>query len=340
MDGGYISVVIITGFLGSGKTTLLRHWLEQPSFQKTIVIVNEFGKVGLDQRVLRRVEENTILLGGGCACCQVRADLVNELGRIIDLRDQGETEVDQVVIETSGLADPAPILFSIMTDSMLRHHYKVKHVVSCLDSVNGKLHLENGMEAVKQIAVADRVILTKTDLAQEEEKQELYTRIYEINPMAAVLEAVYGEIPPEKVFGNEIYGKQDLIRLHSKVKSESVHTTGVRTISIGFEKPLNWAAFGIWLSALLYAHGEAVYRVKGILDTGEEGPVLLNGVQHIIHPPQHLDSWNEEEHQSSLVFIMRDIDPELILKSLKAFQSFIGSKAEIREICLELYNES
>lgn len=339
MDGGYIPVVIITGFLGSGKTTLLRYWLEQPSFQGTMVIVNEFGKVGLDQRVLRRVEENTILLGGGCACCNIRSDLVNELGKIIDMRDRGEIEIEQLVIETSGLADPAPILFSIMTDSVLRHHYVVKHVISCLDSVNGRLHLEHGMEAVKQIAVADRVILTKTDLADDAKKQDLYTRIYEINPVAVVLEAVYGEIAPERVFGNEAYGKQDMLHLQSNAEAKSVHTMGVRTISIGFEQPLNWAAFGIWLSALLFAHGEAVYRVKGILDTGEEGPVLLNGVQHIIHPPQHLESWNDEKHQSSLVFIMRDIAPELILESLRAFQSFIGAKAEIREICQELYSK-
>lgn len=338
MATGYIPVVIITGFLGSGKTTLLSYWLKQPAFRNTVVIVNEFGKVGLDQRVLRRVEENTILLGGGCACCNVRADLVKELGNIIDMRDRGELEVDQVVIETSGLADPAPILFSIMTDKMLCHHYQIKHVISCLDSVNGKLHLTSSNESVKQIAVADRVILTKTDLAEKEDLQELYDRIYAINPVAVVLKSAYGEIAPEKVFtSEEAYIKPNKTSLHRMAGIKNVHTTEVRTISIGFEQALNWAAFGIWLSALLYAHGEAIFRVKGILDTGEDGPVLLNGVQHIIHPPQHLDSWKDEERRSSLVFIMRDIDPQLILESLKAFQSFIGAKAEIRELYLDPY---
>lgn len=187
MAEGYITVIIVTGFLGSGKTTLLSNWLPNPIFRRTAVIVNEFGQVGLDQRILRRIEEKTILLGGGCACCKVRQDLVDELTRIVDDRDKGKMDIDQVLIETSGLADPAPILFSIMTDSVLRHHYRVGCVISCLDAVNGNLHLDANIESVKQIAVSDRVIITKTDLVNPEVVPALMQRIQTVNPTARIL---------------------------------------------------------------------------------------------------------------------------------------------------------
>ena len=177
MAEGKLPVTIITGFLGSGKTTVLSHWLEHPMFQRVSVIVNEFGQAGLDQRVLRQIEEKTVLLSGGCACCNIRDDLVKELAAMIDSRDRGELDVDRVVIETTGLADPAPILFSIMTDSVLRHHYQVDCVVTCLDAVNGSFQLEHTSESVKQIATADKVLLTKTDLAKEEEVRGMYRQI-------------------------------------------------------------------------------------------------------------------------------------------------------------------
>ena len=336
MAEGYISVTIITGFLGSGKTTLLSNWLPHPSFQRTAVIVNEFGQVGLDQRVLRRIEEKTILLGGGCACCKVREDLVNELARIIDDRDRGLLDIDQVIIETSGLADPAPILFSIMTDSVLRHHYRVGCVVSCLDAVNGNLHLDANAESVKQIAVSDRVILTKTDLITTESLPELKARIRSINPAAEILQSDNGWIDPELVLSSKAsLGERNEAVLESMAKSS--HEARVRSIAIGFNQKLNWAAFGLWLSSLLYAHGEEVYRVKGIIDTGTDGPVLLNGVQHIIHPPDPLDSWGDEERKSEIVFIMRDIDPYTILESLQAFQRIIGAEANIRELTMDPY---
>lgn len=339
MSERVLPVTIVTGFLGSGKTTLLGYWLGHPDFQHTAVIVNEFGKVGLDHRVLRRIEENTILLGGGCACCNVRADLVKELANLINARDRGELEVDRVVIETSGLADPAPILFSIMTDSMIRHHYRVDYVVTCLDGVNGLLHLDGSAESIKQIAVADRVILTKTDIADPKVLARLEGRIQAINPAATVLWAACGQIEPEEVFAKETAARPERrkLPLPDQGHDHGSHTTQVHSISIGFTEPLNWAAFGLWLSALLYAHGENIFRVKGLIDTGAEGPVMLNGVQHIIHPPQHLDSWGEEERRSEIVFIMRDIEPRRVLESLRAFQSIIGATARIEELNLDPY---
>ncbi len=335
MAEGYITVIIVTGFLGSGKTTLLSNWLPNPIFRRTAVIVNEFGQVGLDQRILRRIEEKTILLGGGCACCKVRQDLVDELTRIVDDRDKGKMDIDQVLIETSGLADPAPILFSIMTDSVLRHHYRVGCVISCLDAVNGNLHLDANIESVKQIAVSDRVIITKTDLVNPEVVPALMQRIQTVNPTARILCSDNGRIDPENVLAAEdgLYIREE--RVQQAMKNGS-HKSSVKSIAVGFNQCLNWAAFGLWLSALLYAHGEEIYRVKGILDTGSGGPVLLNGVQHIIHPPKHLDSW-ENEQKSEIVFIMRDIDPHVILESLQAFQRIIGAEANIRELTMDPY---
>lgn len=338
MAEGKLPVTIITGFLGSGKTTVLSHWLEHPMFQRVSVIVNEFGQAGLDQRVLRQIEEKTVLLSGGCACCNIRDDLVKELAAMIDSRDRGELDVDRVVIETTGLADPAPILFSIMTDSVLRHHYQVDCVVTCLDAVNGSFQLEHTSESVKQIATADKVLLTKTDLAKEEEVPALIERVEEINPSAVILKTDMGEIDPELVLSEEGLPRRERPEIAEAMKKRPAivlprkHESLVRSISIGFTGSLSWAAFGLWLSALLYAHGEKIYRVKGLLDTGEGGPVLINGVQHIIHPPRHLENWGGEERRSELVFIMKDIDPEVILDSLQAFQRILGAKAHIREL--------
>lgn len=346
MAEGKLPVTIITGFLGSGKTTVLSHWLEHPMFQRVSVIVNEFGQAGLDQRVLRQIEEKTVLLSGGCACCNIRDDLVKELAAMIDSRDRGELDVDRVVIETTGLADPAPILFSIMTDSVLRHHYQVDCVVTCLDAVNGNFQLEHTTESVKQIATADKVLLTKTDLAKEEELPALIDRVEEINPSAVILKTDMGEIDPELVLSEEGLPRRERPEIAEAMKKRPAivlprkHESLVRSISIGFTGSLSWAAFGLWLSALLYAHGEKIYRVKGLLDTGEGGPVLINGVQHIIHPPRHLENWGGEERWSELVFIMKDIDPEVILDSLQAFQRILGAKAHIRELDNDLSSVS
>ena len=346
MAEGKLPVTIITGFLGSGKTTVLSHWLEHPMFQRVSVIVNEFGQAGLDQRVLRQIEEKTVLLSGGCACCNIRDDLVKELAAMIDSRDRGELDVDRVVIETTGLADPAPILFSIMTDSVLRHHYQVDCVVTCLDAVNGSFQLEHTSESVKQIATADKVLLTKTDLAKEEEVPALIERVEEINPSAVILKTDMGEIDPELVLSEEGLPRRERPEIAEAMKKRPAivlprkHESLVRSISIGFTGSLSWAAFGLWLSALLYAHGEKIYRVKGLLDTGEGGPVLINGVQHIIRPPRHLENWGGEERRSELVFIMKDIDPKVILDSLQAFQRILGAKAHIRELDNDLSSVS
>ena len=327
-------ITIITGCLGSGKTTLLRQLLKEPELQhNTAIIVNEFGKVGLDHHLLKKADEKTTLLKGGCICCNNREDLENELKSFLSMEQRKEAPIDRIVIETTGMADPAPILFTILTNPLLQHHYYVDSVVVTVDTKNGMLHLKNNPELVKQVTVADKVILTKTDISSEQEKEELKQQLKRINPSCDVHEAVHGNIPFEQLKG--AHQSLSLPRVKEEQLNQentSHYSSDIQSISFTFHKPLDWTAFGLWLSSLLHANGEDVLRVKGLLDVGEEGPIVLNGVQHIIHPPEHLEAWPEGEEHSHLVFILRSIQPEKIDESLKAFQDFLGTDAKILEL--------
>jgi G3E family GTPase len=324
-------ITIITGFLGSGKTTLLTHLLKESALKNTAVLVNEFGKVGLDHHLLRRVDERTILLGGGCLCCTVREDLVKALRELLDHDHRGEIEpLERIVIETSGLADPAPILFTVLTDTVLQHHFSVDNVIVTVDAVNGQLHLDRQPESVKQVAAADKIIITKTDIAEEKETALLVERLLAINPSAEIINSVHGNVECNELFAPNEKVKNSL-PVSFEHTAEGSHAPATCSISLTFDQPLDWSAFGLWLSMLLHARGQDVLRVKGMIDVGEEGPVILNGVQHIIHPPEHLDEWPDEDKRSHVVFIMRSIDPEQILSSLHAFQDILGSRASIRE---------
>lgn len=327
-------ITVVTGFLGSGKTTLLANVLRDPRFENTAAIINEFGEAGLDHRVIRRIEESTRLLSGGCICCNMRDDLVQELKDILNEAECGKILLDGVVIETTGLADPAPILFSILMDPVLANRYYVDNVVCCLDAANGELHLKNNPESVKQLVTADTIIITKTDLVGKKRVEQMRERIRQLNPAALVWEAANGAIDPEVVFGGAGLTSMET-RLHTVeqlVTEGFSHDGEVRSMSIKFYDPLDWVAFGLWMSMLLYAHGEKMLRIKGIVDVGEKGPIVINGVQHIIHPPNHLDDWNGEEHNSQIVFIMKGLEPTRVMESLVAFQSLLGAPPVIEEI--------
>lgn len=331
-------ITVVTGFLGSGKTTVLANVLKHPKFKNTAVIINEYGQAGLDHRLIRRIEERTRLLSGGCICCNMRDDLINELKDLLDAYEQQKVKIDRVVIETTGLADPAPILFSILMDPILVNHYYVDFVVCCLDGANGELHLRENAESVKQIVTADKVIITKTDLVDGETVHRLHHRLQHLNPAAEVMQAANGVIDPDAVFTsavNRIHTAEKLKEAEKSVAPGAIkHNETVRSMSIKFYEPLDWTAFGLWMSMLLYAHGEKVLRIKGIVDVGEKGPIVINGVQHIIHPPQHLADWNGEEKNSQIVFIMKEIEPQQILRSLETFQHMLGAYPKIEEINL------
>lgn len=316
-------VTIVTGFLGSGKTTLLQRLLGEPGMKNTAVLVNEFGDVGLDHHLLRRVDERTVLLGGGCVCCATRRDLVDALIGLSSMSEKGEIPaLDRIVVETTGLADPAPILYTIFTDAVLQHHFEVDLVVTTVDAVNGDLHLDRNPESVKQVAAADRVVVTKTDIAERDAAELLISRLRSINPSAGIVRAAFGEVDAGELLGVEGGRRSD-----GELPATGSHGAGgTQTISLTFDGPVDWTAFGIWLSMLLHARGEDVLRVKGLLDVGERGPVVLNGVQHIIHPPRHLDEWPDEDHSSRVIFITRGIKRDEILSSLSAFGNLLGAK--------------
>ncbi|MBA2691795.1 MAG: GTP-binding protein [Rubrobacter sp.] len=316
-----IPITVVTGFLGSGKTTLLSRMLEDSSMKDTAVLVNEFGEVGLDHHLLRRVNERTVLLGSGCVCCATRGDLVDSLVELVGVKEREEARVERVVIETTGLADPAPILFTAVSDPILQHRFEIEAVVATVDAVNGNLHLDANPEAAKQIAAADSIVVTKTDMAEVGSARSLVSRLISMNPSASVIEASFGDVEPSNLFRRTTI--HDTPNFSSPTPHDSPRT---HSVSLTFDGPVEWAAFGAWLSMLLHARGEGILRVKGLLDVGGDGPVVLDGVQHVIHPPRHLDAWPDDDTRTRIVFITKDIGTDDILDSLEAFAGLLGAK--------------
>jgi len=308
-ESSKLPVVVLTGFLGSGKTTLLSRLLQHPQLGETAVIVNELGHVAIDHHLLRRVDERTVLLGNGCVCCTLRGDLAEELRDLHGRRERGEVpEFRRVVVETTGLADPAPILYTLASEPVVKHHFELERVIATVDAVHGLRE----PESVRQAAAADRLVVTKTDLA---DARELEQSLAALNPAAEVLEASFGDVRPEQLLG----GAPPLLRELERDEPPHRHG-GVQAHSLVFAEPLDWTAFGVWLTMLLAARGGDVLRVKGLLNVGGNGPLLLNGVQHVIHPPVHLDAWPDDDRRSRIVFIARGLDRSALEESLAAFQ--------------------
>jgi G3E family GTPase len=321
---------------------LLSKVLSVSSMASTAVLVNEFGEVGLDHHLLRRADEKTVLLEHGCVCCTTREDLVGALLELLDEEGKGQIgPLERVVVETTGLADPAPIVFS---HPVLQHHFYVDRVVCTADAVNGNLHLDRNPESTKQAAAADVIVLTKTDIAKSGEIQALRARLRSINPSARVRETPLGEVDPEDLFGSaadwsptSAHGVLDRSANGSVpmpdtlVAGDNRHVSRTYSTSFTFDGPVDWTAFGIWFSMLLHARGEDVLRVKGLVDVGEAGPVLLNGVQHVVHPPEHLEEWPDEDRRSRIVFITRGVRSEELLASLQAFRGIVGAGPRLLE---------
>lgn len=338
---GRIPLTLLTGFLGSGKTTLLARLLRHPEMGETAVIVNELGEVGIDHHLLTRVDERTVLLDSGCLCCTLRGDLADELRSLVDRRDAGEIpHFRRVAVETTGLAEPAPILFTLLTDKVVRAHYRLDAVVTTVDAVNGLDQLERQPEAVKQAAVADRLVVTKADIAAAGAPERLAVRLREVNPHAAILTVVQGDIHPDTLLAAPLRDLREVADelaagaarrpprhgdghghadAHAGGHSHRRGPDAAHAFSIILDGTLDWTAFGVWFSMLLQAHGSSVLRVKGLLDVGGEGPLLLNGVQHVVHPPQHLPAWPDNDHRSRLVVIARGIEEAAVRTSLVAF---------------------
>ena len=245
-----------------------------------------------------------------------------------------------MVVETTGLADPAPILFTVFSHPVLQHHYYVDRVISTVDVVNGNLHLDRNPESTDQVAAADVIVQTKTDVAQSGATGALRARLRGINPSARIVEAAFGEVDFEVLLGSAgDLSRHGYPRVASGPASETPaagdggagHVSRTYSTSLTFDGPVDWAAFGTWLSMLLHARGEDVLRVKGLLDVGELGPVLLNGVQHVVHPPEHLAEWPDEDRRSRIVFITRGVRSEDLIASLEAFRGIVRAKPRLLE---------
>ncbi|HET7881789.1 MAG TPA: GTP-binding protein [Acetobacteraceae bacterium] len=321
---GRCAITILSGFLGSGKTTLLRRYLAEQARGDVHVIINEYGEVGIDHHLVHMVEDQTVLLQGGCVCCGRREELVSALRDLLDQEQTGAGAIRQVVIETSGLADPVPVIFSLATDPVLRHQFAVPLVVVTLAAIDAEAQIRRYEEVRKQIITADRVIITKSDLTTQQEVARCRVAIRALNPTARMIVSPFGEafdsLAPDE---RQDDGRRREIMLRGSIGQPQQHPS-VQSASLALDSPLDWTGFGVWLSMLLQVHGPNVLRIKGLLDIGDAGPVAMNVAQHVVHPPEHLPGWPSTEHRSHLVFITRVIDPVRVAYSLETFQRAAG----------------
>ena len=317
-----LPVSIITGFLGSGKTTLLNHLLRDPGMGETAVVVNEFGEIGIDNALVVGSSDQVVLMESGCLCCTIRGDLIETLGELMAERGQGTVPpFKRVVIETTGLADPAPILQALMSDLMMLNHFRLGQVVTVVDAYHGAKTLDAQLEAVKQAAVADRLVLSKGDLASREDLERLAGRLRRLNPTAPLIEALHGAVDPARLFGSTSFDvAEKTAEVRSWLQAEghgsehhehdpNRHDAAIRAHVFAFDRPLAWEALAEWLDCLALEYGEELLRVKGLVNVlGQEEPVVIQGVHHLFHPPATLPGWPDEDRRSRLVFIVRDLD--------------------------------
>ncbi|WP_027059744.1 CobW family GTP-binding protein [Mesorhizobium loti] len=333
-----IPVTVLTGFLGSGKTTVLNRLLRRPSLAGAAVIINEFGAIGLDHLLIEASEEQFTLLDNGCVCCTVRGDLVATLKALDQRSRAGEVpELTHVIIETTGLADPAPILHTLMAEPELAGRYVIAGVVTTVDAVNGLMTLDRHAEAAKQVAVADQLLVTKTDLVSAEALSELQRRLKALAPTARQSLAHDGEADFDILDSQHLGAAGDLDRIaawlemaepdcgpdcahdHAHHNGHAHH--GIQSYSFVIDEPVEWAAFARWLDYVAALKGEDLLRLKGLVHVTEqpERPLVLHGVQHVFHPPVRLDAWPSADRRTRLVFIVRDIPRETIARTLTKF---------------------
>ncbi len=313
-----IPITLITGFLGSGKTSFLSGYLNQIDHQGVALIINEIGQAALDQRILsvQYCGEKMLYLNAGCVCCNKRLDLVESLKTTLNNYEWRGEILRRIIIETTGLANPAPILWTILSDVFLGAHFEIQSVVACVDVLNAREHLTNN-EAREQIVFADSVLLTKTDLQNDSGALiKLKEHLQALNPSAEIFDK-------KNIDYESFFSRKNRVRNFMPRMLKDSHSQGFETLSIRFEGMMEWSAFGIWLSLLLHQYGTQILRIKGIIDIGSNLLVSINGVMHVIYPPKHI---LKDQNGSNLVFIMRHLEREKILNSLKGFKDFLGIK--------------
>ncbi len=338
-------LTVLTGFLGAGKTTLLNRLLQDPALADTLILINEFGEIGLDHLLVEKLDGDMIVMTTGCLCCTIRGDLSATLEDLLRRRDNGRiAPFTRVVIETTGLADPAPVLHTLIYHPYLMLRFRLDGVVTLVDAVNGAAILDRHAEAVKQAAVADRLVITKTDLLDaDDDAAALRTRLGALNPTALQLDAARGEAAAAKLINIGLYDPDRKIpdvrrwlnaealadhdHAHhghgheSHAHDVNRHDAKIRAFALTHAEPMPAAAFEMFLELLRTAHGAHLLRVKGIVALSDDPthPLVIHGVQHMFHPPVRLEAWPDEDHTTRIVFILHDMEPSFVEALWKGF---------------------
>jgi G3E family GTPase len=335
---------VLTGFLGAGKTSLLNRLIHDPALAETAVIINEFGEIGLDHLLVKPVRDGVVLLQSGCLCCTLRGDLVEALESLLRDLDNGRVVFRRMILETTGLADPAPVLQTAMAHPYLVQRIRLDGVITVVDAVNADATLDQHMESVKQVAVADRIVLTKTDLlgaAADQAVRRLRARIGALNPAAPILDTAAGEASPQNLIGcglldperkipdvrrwlaEEAYGPQapQESHEHRHDHDRNRHDDRIRAFTLTADVPIPAAAFEMFIDLLRSLHGPKLLRLKGIVKIAEEPelPLVIHGVQHILHPAVRLERWPDDDQRTRIVLITRDLSAGEVRPLFDAF---------------------